>query len=637
MDRYFGFDLGDAESAIARIDRDNPDVTEILPVREAKSFITAYALLPDGGILIGESACYAPKAADREIRFKSRFLTDPDSRTAIRRFAAGVLGELYGAGQLIKNEDCSFYIGCPAGWDRSAREDYRAIFEEVGCPPLRIISESRAALVNACRSKYLQVGYDILAKPVLVIDIGSSTTDLAYISAGHEVELKTAGEVVLGGGVMDEILLEEGIRASGRADRIRKVFEESRPWKSYCEFAARRLKEKYFSDEAYFSEHPCTESVQIRAGGLPLKLRLSLDKETAERLVEQKTDHLGGRSFRQVFTESLKDAKEKTGEPGPELIFLTGGVSKMPVIKTWVREIFPDSVVITGTDPEFAVAKGLAFCGQIDEELRAFKADLAELVSSTKVEEVVNSHITELYRAMVDVLVEPVLENAALPVFDRWRSGEIARLKEVDGILENEIRSYLTTSEVREMLIKPVTDWLRPVARDIEAYTVPICVRHNVPYSSLSLSSYLSVSDLAIRVEAKDIFAVEEITWIIDTLVSVLVGLLCGGGGIALVESGAPGIIVGAFLSLVVLVLGKDKMEQALLGIEIPKTVRRLVGKNAFRNRIGKTGEEIRASFYRSLEEEKNEEITGRMAAEISDQIELCLTKMAEVVEVPLA
>ena len=317
MDRYFGFDLGDAESAVARLEKNTQGAPEILQVRESGSFITAYAMMPTGQVLVGESACYAPQAVQREIRFKSRFLTDPQSKKDITRFAAGVLGELYGEGELVQNEDSCFYIGCPAGWDKTAREEYRAIFEAVGYPPSRVISESRAALVAACRSKHLQVGYDILSKPVLVVDIGSSTTDFAYISGGKEVELKTAGEVMLGGGIMDEILLEEGIRASSRQEKIRKVFEENHPWKNYCEFAARRLKEKYFSDEEYWKDHVCTETVQIRAGALPLRLRLSLDEKSAAALTEKKAERLGGRSFREVFCESLKEVREKIGNETP--------------------------------------------------------------------------------------------------------------------------------------------------------------------------------------------------------------------------------------------------------------------------------------------------------------------------------
>ena len=122
----------------------------MLSVNEAKSFITAYAMLKDGKLLIGEGACYNPDAIKRKDRFKSRFLVDPEASKDIKSFASGVLGELYLSGQLIQGEDCCFYIGCPAGWDRVAREEYRQIFEQTGYPPAKIISESSRESTSKC-------------------------------------------------------------------------------------------------------------------------------------------------------------------------------------------------------------------------------------------------------------------------------------------------------------------------------------------------------------------------------------------------------------------------------------------------------------------------------------------------------
>ena len=142
MDRFFGFDLGDAESAIARLYKEDQVVPEMIPVAGEKSFITAYAQLTSGELLIGEKACYADNVTKRRLRFKSRFLTDTTgTATDVRSFAAGVLGELYGNGDLIQNEETSVYVGCPAGWDRNAREHYREIFESAGYPPVKIISD----------------------------------------------------------------------------------------------------------------------------------------------------------------------------------------------------------------------------------------------------------------------------------------------------------------------------------------------------------------------------------------------------------------------------------------------------------------------------------------------------------------
>ena len=636
MDRFYGFDLGDAESAVTRLDKKTDLVPVVLTVNEAKSFITAYALLRDGKLLIGEGACYAPDATRRKERFKSRFLTDPEASKDVKSFASGVLGELYLSGDLIKSDDCCFYIGCPAGWDKAAREEYRSIFEKTGYPPVKIISESRAALVSACQSKHLQVGYDILNKPVLVIDIGSSTTDFAYIMGGKEVELKTGGEVFLGGGVMDEILLEESLKASPNEAKIRKIFEESEPWRSYCDFAARRLKEKYFSDEDYWIDKECTQPVSIRQGLIPVKLTLKIDAEIADRLMNQKVERLSDKSFKEVFMDSLLQAKKSIKEKQPELVFLTGGVSKMSVIRNWCREVFDDAVIVTCSEPEFSVASGLAWCGKIDDELKGFKEEVGALIDSSTVEQIVEKHISELYHDAVETMVEPILEYVALPISERWRNGEIEKLSDIDPVMQSEIDTWLHTNEARALLMKPVAKWLKTVSFELEEYTMPICVRHNVPYSSLSLNSFLSMSDIEINVEAKNLFAVKEITWLIDATISIVVGLLCGGGGIALIANGLPGIIAGAVISLLILALGKDKMQEMLLNSNIPNPVRKVVPKSYLKARMDNISKQVKDNLYEKLEQEKNQQISERLIKEISVQIESCLTKMAEVVEIPL-
>ncbi len=636
MDRFFGFDLGDAESAVARLYKEDQVAPEMIPVAGEKSFITAYAQLNSGELLIGEKACYTDSAVRRRIRFKSRFLTDSSSAADIKSFAAGVLGELYSSGSLIQGEDTSVYVGCPAGWNRNAREHYREIFEQAGYPPVRIISESRAAMVSACQSKHLQIGVDILSKPVLVVDIGSSTTDFAYIMAGKEVEMQTAGEVALGGGLMDEILLEESVAAAGLSrKKIQAVFEASDAWRTYAEFAARKLKEKYFSDEDYWSRNKCAESIVLHYNR-PVKLTLTMDRAMADRLVNKKVDRLGGRSFRQVFIASLEDVRDGITGRQPELIFLTGGVSKLPAIRQWCSEVFPDGVIISATDPEFSVAKGLAYCGRIDEDLKEFKEDLEKLVRSNTIEEIVSKHITSLYRNAVDVLVDPIISRVAPPIFEKWRSGEITRLSDTDVLLQQDIGAFLEEDGTRELLAGPITAWLRPVIEELEEHTVPICIRHRVPYTALSLRSYLSVSDIDIKVDAKEMFAIKEMTLLIDSIVTALLAILMSSFSFLPFFADPSGIMIGIIASVVLLFLGKDKMQEKMLTADIPRPVRRLVPKSAFNSRMDNISASVKEAFYESLEQGKNEEIKTRMVEEISSQIQQTLVKMAEVVEIPL-
>jgi len=636
MDRFFGFDLGDAESAVARLHKEDQVVPEMLTVVGEQSFITAYAQLASGELIIGEKACYADNVTKRKIRFKSRFLTDRSSAADVKSFAAGVLGELYGSGDLIKNEDCSFYIGCPAGWNKNTREHYREIFESAGYPPAKIISESRAAMVSACQSKHLQIGVDILSKPVLVVDIGSSTTDFAYIMGGKEVEMQTAGEVVLGGGIMDEILLEESLESSGLArKKIKAVLDASDAWKNYAEFAARRLKEKYFSDEEYWKTHECKETIVMHYDRT-VKFTLRMDSGIAKQLVNKKTPWLGGRSWKQVFIASLKDVRANITGDLPELIFLTGGVSKLAAIRDWCAEVFPEAVIISASDPEFSVAKGLAYCGRIDEDIREFRADLDRLIGATTIEDIVARHIPTLYKDAVDCLVAPIIEQVAMPIFDRWRAGEIQRLSDTDEILQTDVAEFLKKDETRELLAGPITAWLKPVVEEMGSYTVPICIKHRIPYTALSLRSYLSADDIDIKVDAKNIFAVDEMTFLIDSIVTAIIAILISAIDLIPFMAGPEGVIIGVIASAIVLILGKDKMQEKLLTADIPKAVRKMVPKNTFKMRMDSICSDVKQSFYETLDKEKNDEITARMVEDISGQIEHTLVKMAEVVEIPL-
>ena len=368
-----------------------------------------------------------------------------------------------------------------------------------------------------------------------------------------------------------------------------------------------------------------------------LKTELRMNPEIADRLLNKKVDKLDGRSFREVFTDSLVQVRDGIKDKQPELIFLTGGVSRLPAIRDWCADVFPDAVVIRGAEPEFSVASGLALCGKIDEELREFKSELEDLKASSVVEDIVQAHITELYHSTVEALVDPILKEVVRPVVERWRTGSIEKLSDIDSVLQNEIDVYLHTDDARAILAKQVSSWLKNISSELEEHTMPICVRHNVPYSALSLNSYLSLTDLDVKVEARDLFAVSEITWMIDTIVSILIGLLCGGSGIAVIAGGPEGIIAGIIVSLLVLALRQETMQNALLNANLPKIARHLVPKGSIDARMEKLSEEIKAKLYDDLEKEKSEEITERLVKEISEQIEVCLTKMAEVVEIPLS
>ena len=690
---FWGFDLGDGESAVARTGEGERSAPEIMEVEGRKVFLTAWALMKSGEVRIGENAAKSAAVAMRSAaRFKSRFLeAQSDSGALVRDFSARVLESLRSSGALVGGESGNrFYIGCPAGWDAQARQRYQTIFETLGCPAPKVVSESRAVMVGSVQSNSLRDYVDLRTKSVLVVDIGSSTTDFAYIRKGKEHEIRTGGEVALGGGIMDEMLLERCVALSPNAAALRRVFSESEPWRVDCELRARRLKERYFSAPAEARESgDFTESLLIRYDE-PLLLELVMDEKAARALTDGACPQLGGRSFREVFCAGLREVRESIGAELPELLFLTGGVSRMENVRDWCAEVFPEAVIYTDREPEFSVARGLAWCGRIDDELARFRAEVAELIGSDAVEQIVSARLGELYHSALEALLDPLLERTVKPVLLDWRDGRIDTLAEAGNVLQEKIRVYLYSEEAKGLLFHPVESWMRSVSAELETKTSPICRKYRVPDRSLDLSSAFAASDLSVleQIQTKEVFAGDTLTGaavLVDSIISVILALLCGGSGVALIAEGPAGLAVGLLLSLTVLIaghmMGKKAMDEKLMEAKLPLFVRRLtltrllpelearelrlpllgklLGKTdggglklpllprlkrsadgdipAHRMRIIRS--KVGANYEKLLSDTENEELRAlneRMGREIAGQIEQRLKTLSEQVEIPL-
>ncbi|MBQ7680098.1 MAG: hypothetical protein IJT34_09665 [Butyrivibrio sp.] len=581
---YWGFDIGDGESAIARLESGTEAPPQIIPIAGEPLQITAWAVMPNGERRIGEAAERSVSSALRSaVRFKSRFLdSQSDSAGLISDFASKILELLRSDRALVggENSNC-FAIGCPAGWDEEARKRYHELFIAMGCPAPSVISESRAVMVGALQSNAVRDYVDLRTKSVLVIDIGSSTTDFAYVNKGREQEIHTGGEVSLGGGIMDAVLLRECIARSADPAGLTRVFEESSSWRVYCELTARHLKEQYFSGDG---EEACETSCLINYDGTQL-LDIRMDGEIADILTEKACPELNGRSFHHAFIEGLRTVRESIGAVPPELLFLTGGVSRMPRISAWCREIFPEAILFHDREPEFSVARGLSWCGRVDDEVQLFRQEVDAYIRSDAIETIVAAHLEELYRIAQVVLIDPILMKAVKPVLVDWRKGNIVRLADIEPILRQRIDDYLHSAEATKLLLEPVGTWMERMSAELQRETSLICRKYHLPERSLEIASRVSPGDLSVlgRIGTDEMFSGDGLTGatlLIESIITILVGMICGGSGVVLIAEGPIGIVVGVVASAAVLaltnILGKDALQKQILEADLPLPVRYL-------------------------------------------------------------
>ena len=272
--KILGFDLGDGESAVTLLDEDSTVEPRVLPLCGRNSLLSAVGV-KNGRIVIGEEASVTDGAAEAKVRFKSRYLTDPSASADVRAFAQGVMNELTRTQPALMAEVSRTVVGCPAGWGDGRREQYAALLESAGFPNVSVVPEPRAAFLYARHARGLRVSPELMKKSAMVIDIGSSTTDFAYIVDGHQQNVSLFGDTNLGGGLIDELILSRAMAASRDQKALEAVFEESPAWRSYCELEARRLKESYFLDEEKWAEAPLCRTLTV-CYDEPLALELPL-------------------------------------------------------------------------------------------------------------------------------------------------------------------------------------------------------------------------------------------------------------------------------------------------------------------------------------------------------------------------
>ena len=294
---------------------------------------------------------------------------------------------------------------------------------------------------------------------------------------------------------------------------------------------------------------------------------------------------------------------------------------------------------------------------------------------------------------MLDQLLDPILEHAVWPALLDWREGKLRTLAETETALQEKIKLYLYSKDAKEQLYTPVNEFVRQVADELQIHTSEICRTYHVPDHALEISSHLAASDLSVleKLETRDVLSGSSLTGaavFAESIISVLVGLMCGGSGVVLITEGPVGIAIGIISSQLLFavahVLGKDAMDQKIREADLPLFVRRLAlakplpkleapginlpnplkwlkdgeGEEApapkFRllPRLSRAGDEaiperrlrairskVRAGYDRALNDGESEELSrlnDRLCREVTDQIEHRLRELSEQVEIPL-
>ena len=571
-----GFDLGHGETAVAKAIVESIEPPQMLEINNKKNQITALGWHPKLGYLVGEQALIQAGVTQLTISFKQKPNNDPKYRETISTFVATYYRLLKESGQIEGGEGSYFYIGCPSGWSVSDRSEYQKILQEAGIPRLNVVPESRAAFMQAKEAGKLE--YDKLLASVLIVDIGSSTTDFTLVKSLEEIPIDF-GSNTLGASLIDKAIFARTLANHEQKTLLEKVFQEYPHHQARCELACRKAKEDYFSNEQLYSDPESFargfESINEQIYFIP-----QVNKLIMEEILNQPLPELGLHSWMRSFHDSLMEAKEKVEKLGivPKLVLMTGGASRMKFTHFLCQEMFPEPETLLRPDPEpeRCIAMGLARVGRWDLRATAFKEEVNKLFTSNQLKGLIERHIPELIESLTKPLTDGLIVNAVKPGLKDWQKNKIRTLADLETSLISRAEQWLKSDFAGQIINYQCAFWFNnKIQPDLAAETDPICRKFQIPRSSLRFEDSIDPNFVNPELRIGDTIIAETVAFIVNVII--------GGGTVAsiitLILTGhltwPIALVYGASLMAAGMELNRQSVQEVIkTNVDVPSWIR---------------------------------------------------------------
>ncbi len=342
-----GIDLGTTNSLCAVFQNGQP---VIIPGSHGRNLTpSVVGVLDSGELLVGDAARELRVTRPEQVasRFKRLMGTQETVSLHNKQLNAAELSSLVlkalkqDAEEYLGEEVTDAVITVPAYFNELQRRATKLAGELAGLRVNRIINEpTAAALAYGFHDRDAE-------KNLLVIDLGGGTFDVTMMEVfeGTLEIIASAGESTLGGEDFTDRLLGHVLQSMQmhlEATEVRLPLMVSR-LREECERAKRQLGDveqieiRIPEDDGHFAESPRTVSVSK-----------TLFSEIVQPLLDR---------IRRPIARVLRDAGLSPDQVDD--VILVGGATRMPVLKTCVREIF-DQDALCKHNPDEVVALGAA-------------------------------------------------------------------------------------------------------------------------------------------------------------------------------------------------------------------------------------------------------------------------------------
>jgi hypothetical protein len=475
-----GLDLGDGESSIAYVSVSDGGEPQIFETTSGeRSMITAITSTRSE-TLIGNEALIHEEVIELDLSFKY----EPTSNqrawrtlgTRLRRFAEEFYLQFEEAHPQWKG-GIEVYIGHPSGWEPGAVDKYDELFRNNQyIPTVHVVPESRSAFIHV--RDYCKVSRHQLDS-VLVVDIGSSTTDFTYVKNLKPRELSYGD--AFGARLIDQLIYADVLERYPNASDLRERLERKDRDKAYLLYLCRKAKEQYFTDEP-FTPQPENDSFKwILEQCWPYLKKLEMDA-ILKRPVEgfQK-------GWKAGFRELLVKVRKTIEPDSPKVLLLTGGGSRMPFTKEICQAVFQHSVVNPDPEPSFSVARGLAGFGRWRYRVERFREAVKEFCASATLDTMIRKHTDSFGKGVFNLLAENAVDAVLRPMVHELREGTLTT-EEIDdygAYFYGRYTKWLNTPEGLQKQKKVFNGLIDQIMPYVKAETEAICDRFHIARASL--------------------------------------------------------------------------------------------------------------------------------------------------------
>ena len=453
--KYIGFDFGDGTTVAAVYDSDSRGL-EIINILKGKREIPSYLAKEGSNTYIGEDAAecmdvpfytyWKDRPSVKENSFK--VYTWQERKTLTIEFMKKVLEETKKQNPGVFSGNCQYIIGIPSGWNDDDEKIYRDWAVEAGLENVQTIRESQAAILYARREAIATVSANSeqtilnegFVNGILMIDLGSSTTDFSYIK-GLGVP-KNYG-INLGAHEIERLLLENYEETVDNAyhytdESMKKLHLAQNP-------GFRSTKEKVYSQFASpdvlsamgFAKMEFKGGQYIISCGEYTPKGYAITRKWLERVMQKKFSLPGTieqKSWQEHFCDALrKFIKNNEISTNSLTVLVTGGASRMYFVEKDIRSILGSVTIIKSNDNlcSESVAMGLAWAGYASKVYNEAKSKNDNAVNEKffsmfpNVADVSDEFRTIVGNKTVDTLVAGIIDTSIANVRTDINGGSI--------------------------------------------------------------------------------------------------------------------------------------------------------------------------------------------------------------------